>query len=161
MENNNIKAEFQIGRNYIKEFDINILDDKIPKKKVYSYELKVSLSDITTDEKGYQYSQILLSYNIVAKDENEKEFVKIVVKSIGQFRAPIIIGKDKFIEYCQYSGTPMLSQYVRAYIKAVTALSDIEAVNLPMINFVEFFEKAKEENSDESKKVKKDEENKN
>lgn len=137
MENGKIKSKFQIGKNYIKEFNINILDDNFPKDKKYSFDLQVGISDINTDDK-YKYANVFLSYNIILKDK-EKEFLKIYIKSVGEFRTPKKIDKDKFIEYCKYNGTPMISQNVRTYLKAVTALSDIEPINLPMINFYEVF----------------------
>lgn len=137
MNNNEVKSEFQIGKNYIKEFNIDVIDKNFPKEKEYSFELQVGISEITHSEE-HQYVNVFLAYNILLKNE-EKEFLKIYIKSIGEFRTPIGLNEDKVIEYCKYNGAPLISQNVRAYLKAVTALSDLEPINLPMINFNEVF----------------------
>ena len=138
MENNMIKSEFEIGKNYVKEFNIDVIDRNFPKNKEYIIELQIGFSNTHTDEE-YRYANIFLTYNILLKNE-EKELLKIYIKDVGEFRAPIQVDEDKFLEYCKFNGAPMMSQNIRAYLKAVTSLSDIEPVNLPMINFKEFFE---------------------
>lgn len=143
MEDNIIKAEFQIGKNYIQEFNMNIIDRNFPEKKNYSYNLKVGLSEITNDEK-YQYASVFLVYHIFLK-EKEKEYLNIYIKSIGEFRATSQLDTKKFQEYCKYNGAPMVSQNIRAYLKAVTALSDIEPINVPFINFKEVFKERNKE----------------
>ena len=50
---------------------------------------------------------------------------------------------NTFMEYMKHSGTPVLSQYIRSYVSSISALSGIEIVNLPLINYVEFFKNAK------------------
>lgn len=141
MEDGKIKSEFQIGNNYIKEFNIDILEKNLSKNKAYSFELEVGISDIKI-EGEYEYATVFLKYFIALKEE-EKEYIKVYLKAVGEFRSPSTVSKSKFINYCKYNGTPMISQNVRAYLKAVTALSDIEPINLPMINFEEVFKNKK------------------
>ena len=52
------------------------------------------------------------------------------------------IEKEKFEEMLKYNGASTLSQIIRAYIITNTSLSGMPTINLPMINFVEFFKKA-------------------
>ena len=141
MKNNDIKSEFQIGKNYIKEFNIDIIDKNFPDKRDYSFQLEVGISEINTDEK-YKYANVYVKYNI-SLNHNNKDYLKIYLKSIGEFRANKKMDDDKFINFCKYNGTPMISQNVRAYLKAVTALSDLKPINLPMVNFYDFFEEKK------------------
>ena len=145
MENDMIKSEFQIGKNYVKEFNIDVIDKNFPKDKEYTFELQIGFSNPNTDEE-YRYTNIFITHNILLKNE-EKEFLKIYIKYIGEFRAPIQVDEDKFLEYCKFNGVPMMSQNIRAYLKAVTSLSDIEPVNLPMINFKEVFEEKNKEHN--------------
>lgn len=148
MENNTVESEFQIGKNSVKEFKIDVIDRNFPRKREYTFELQVGISDIRKD-KEYQYAIIYLKYNIDLKNKEEnddKEYLNVYLNQTGEFRAPLTVTEQKFIEYCKYNGAPMLSQNARAYLKAVTALSDIEVINLPMINFKEFFEDKYKEN---------------
>lgn len=137
MNNKNINSDFQIGKNYIKESKIDIINRKFPDKKGYDIEVQVVISDISVKD-TYQYAFLQLILNLELKDE-EKEYLKIYIKDIGEFRAPKEMKEEEFIELCKYNGSPVLSQNVRAYLKAITALSDIEPINLPMINFNELF----------------------
>ena len=137
MKNNDIKSEFQIGKNYIKEFNIDIIDKNFPDKRDYSFQLEVGISEINTDEK-YKYANVYVKYNI-SLNHNNKDYLKIYLKSIK-------MDDDKFINFCKYNGTPMISQNVRAYLKAVTALSDLKPINLPMVNFYDFFEEKNKDN---------------
>ena len=50
----------------------------------------------------------------------------------------------KFEEMLKLNGATTLSHLIRAYIFAVTGLSGIPQISTPMINFVDFFENAKE-----------------
>ena len=52
------------------------------------------------------------------------------------------IENKKFEEMLKYNGASILSQIIRAYIITNTSLSGMPTINLPMINFIEFFNKS-------------------
>ena len=143
MENNSVKSEFEIGKSCVKEFNIDIINRNFPNEKKYDFELKVGISDIQVKEE-YQYVNIFLACNIMLKNE-EREVLKIYIKYMGEFRASVKLEKNKFLNYCKYNGAPIISQNLRAYLKAVTALSEIEPIDFPTINFNNVF---KEENKE-------------
>lgn len=143
MENNSVKSEFEIGKSCVKEFNIDIINRNFPNEKKYDFELKVGISDIQVKEE-YQYANIFLACNIMLKNK-EKEFLKIYIKYMGEFRASVNLEKDKFLDYCKYNGAPIISQNLRAYLKAVTALSEIEPVDFPTINFNNVFREENQE----------------
>lgn len=143
MENNSVKSEFEIGKSCVKEFNIDIINRNFPNEKKYDFELKVGISDIQIIDE-YQYTNIFLACNIMLKNK-EKEFLKIYIKYMGEFRASVNLEKDKFLDYCKYNGAPIISQNLRAYLKAVTALSEIEPVDFPTINFNNVFREENQE----------------
>ena len=143
MENNSVKSEFEIGKCSVKEFNIDIINRNFTKEKKYDFELKVGISDIQIIDE-YQYTNIFLACNIMLKNK-EKEFLKIYIKYMGEFRASVNLEKDKFLDYCKYNGAPIISQNLRAYLKAVTALSEIEPVDFPTINFNNVFREENQE----------------
>lgn len=139
MENEKIEAKLQYKGNYVKDFKINIINKNIPKKRKIELKLQVSISNFITDKAGYKNARLSMINNIKIVSE-KKEFVDMHVEMVGVFRG--IIGMDdlSFDHMLKINGAPMLSQTIRAYVTAVTALSGIDAITLPLINFNKLFD---------------------
>lgn len=85
--------------------------------------------------------QIQLVYDIqLLKGKDKIGTIYLDIQAL--FEAEEGINKKEFEEMLKYNGATTLSQIARAYIISNTSLSGMPTINLPMINFVEFFKNA-------------------
>ena len=90
--------------------------------------------------------QIELKYD-VDLIVDEKESGKIILVMNALFKVEEKINEKDFEEKLKIDGATTLSHLCRAYISTATALSGMPTINMPLINFNQFFEDAVEENN--------------
>lgn len=137
---NNIKANIQLLDNYIKEFEIK-LENKIPETEEYELGISISFEIDRIEEKEEKLGQVTMIYTIdINKKEEKLGKIHLVMQAL--FTGNKEIENKKFEEMLKYNGASILSQIIRAYIITSTSLSGMPTINLPMINFIEFFNKS-------------------
>ncbi len=140
MEEENIKSDFQFVDNYVRNSNIEILKRNI-KKGVIEMNLSVGISEIIElDNEKTAEARLKNNVKVVNSDNNEV-YIKISVEMAGNFKCKNL-SHDEFEDYIKYSGIPMLSQTIRAYIISLTSLSGINPIRIPMVNFREYFDDA-------------------
>lgn len=140
MENVNIQSDFQFVDSYIVNSNIKIIERNI-KKGTIEVQVSVAISEIM-EKNGEKYVETRLINNVKINNSDTKQtYVIIDVEMSGEFKSKNLTDED-FEEYIKFSGIPMLSQSIRAYVMSLTALSGIKPVRIPMINFKEYFDSA-------------------
>ncbi len=136
-----LQANIQLMDNYIKEYNLNI-KERIPEN--LDLELGCSITfevvKIESNEKE-KIGQVDMTYDIKLI-ENETELGTIHLLMQALFTGDIELSDEKFEEMLKYNGAPILSQIIRAYITANTALSDMPTIKFPVMNFYKFFKQA-------------------
>ena len=139
MEDNKVKANFQFLDSYIRNSNIEIYvrEDRNSKLEM---NIEVNISEIKKNDENKELSAELRLRNLVEifDKENEQLLTKIDVEMAGVFSGKNMNEED-FSKFMKYSGTPILSQAIRAYIMSISSLSGIRTIRLPLINYVEFF----------------------
>lgn len=138
----NIKANIQLLDNYIKEYEMR-LEGKIEEESKVELNCSISfgIAKIEEKEEKEKIGQIDMTYIIdIVQDKKSIGKIRLVMQAL--FSGNKEIEKEKFEEMLKYNGASTLSQIIRAYIITNTSLSGMPTINLPMINFVEFFKKA-------------------
>ena len=141
---NNVK-HFQLTDNYIKTYQLN-LNEKIPENAVIDFDCKISVTIVKIETKdNLKIGQLDMNYFIQLRNkERNLGNINLIVQAL--FSISNRVKNEDFEKLIKYKGAPMLSQIVRAYIISNTALSGMPTIRIPMVNFVEFFEKAEKEN---------------
>lgn len=137
MEKNKIESDFQFIDSYIRNSNLEIFNRNIDDSKL-NLSVKVKFSNIRK-EKNELTAELRLKniVKIIGKDK-ENVCVQIEVEMAGIFKGHNM-DNEKFMHYMKYSGTPIISQLIRSYIMNITALSGINTIRIPLINYVEFF----------------------
>lgn len=140
----NIKAKIQLLDKYVKEYKMN-LKGKIDAKSETEVDcsLGFGIVNIQEEEKN-KIGQIQMIYDIQLLKEKE-EIGTIYLDIQALFEAETGMSKKEFEEMLKYNGAATLSQIARAYIISNTSLSGMPTINLPMINFIEFFKNVEAE----------------
>lgn len=150
MESNKIMSEFQFIDSYIKNSNIKIYNRNIKNSKL---ELGVEVNISEIKENNDELSAELRLKNIIKiRNQNEDVLVEIEVEMAGIFKAHNM-KNDKFMKFMKFSGTPIISQSIRSYVMNISALSGVDTIRIPLINYVEFF-KNNDENIEKNKEVK-------
>lgn len=149
MEHKNVQAQFQMQDSFVKEFNINTIKKINPKEDLNIIgQLGFKINSIR-EEKDAFVGQIELinDLKIMLKDE---EHANIHISMVGLFNAIKSEGydKSKFEGMLKLNGATTLSHLIRAYVYTMTGLSGMPQISTPMINFMDFFENAKEVKSD-------------
>ena len=137
---NNCEANFQMLNYYISNSTFEVINNTIKNEKL-NLNIQVNFSNLIEDENGIR-AELILKNIINVTDNNDNLKVVINIEIRGVFNGKNM-DDNTFMEYMKHSGTPVLSQYIRSYVSSISALSGIEIVNLPLINYVEFFKNAK------------------
>ena len=137
MEDNNIKSQFQFIDSYITKSIMNINNRK-KTESVLELNIESKISEIKKNDNELSAEMRLKNYIIIRDKKNQNELINIEVEMAGVFFAKDLKEED-FIKYMKYSGAPLLSQSIRSYVMTITALSGIDMIRLPLINYVEFF----------------------
>lgn len=135
----NIKAKIQLLDKYVKEYQM-ILKGKIDEtsETEISCSLGFGIVNIQEEEKN-KIGQIQMDYDIqLIKEKEEIGTIHLDIQAL--FEGEEGMSKKEFEEMLKYNGAATLSQIARAYIISNTSLSGMPTINLPMLNFVEFFE---------------------
>lgn len=135
-----IKAKFQLLDNYIRKYTLNV-ENRIPENSNIDIRGQIGFSIISISEKDDEFiGEIELNHSIDLLVD-EKNQGKIEIEMGALFSAEKEIGKKEFEEMLKINGATTLSHLIRAYIASNTALSSMPKIMMPLINFIEFFEK--------------------
>lgn len=146
MEDNDVLADFQFVDSYVKNSSIEINKRDIKNSRL-EVGLSIAISNISLNEKNEKIADAKLYIDVKVFDKkNEEALVKIEVEILGKFLTKKLEDKE-FVEYVKFSGIPMLSQQVRAYIMSMSSLSGINSIIVPMINFESYFNNIENENN--------------
>ena len=146
MEQKNVQAIFQLQDSYVKDFSIKT-SKKIDSKENLNIIGQLGFRIINISEnKDNLIGQIEL-INDIKLNVKEEERTVIHISMIGLFVNDKKQDKNKFEEMLKLNGASTLSHLIRAYIYSITGLSGIPAIVTPMVNFVEFFKNAEEQES--------------
>lgn len=126
MENGKIKkALFQFKTIQIEESSIK----RAPNKSNGKIEIKMEPNGIIfKDEKIFKLT-ILVTLT-------EEEVFAATVKAVGIFEFKDVVNKEDLRINFYRNAPAILFPYVRSYIAALTALSGMEAINIPPVNIV-------------------------
>ena len=142
MEKSVVQADFQLMDNYISEFSLKEFD-KIASDKDLGINANIGFRIVNVNEKDL-IGQIELRYDVDIKEENSK-VAEITIVMNALFKGSENLDKQQFEQMLKINGAATLSHLCRAYINAATSLSGMPTINMPLINFYEFFKNAKEE----------------
>ena len=145
MEKSIVQADFQLMDNYISEFSLNVFK-KINNDKDSGINANIGFRIVNLDEKEL-VGQIELKYDIDITDNNGENVSRITIIMNGLFKGIGDIDKKDFEQLLKINGATTLSHLCRAYISSATALSGMPPINMPLINFYEFFKNAKKESN--------------
>lgn len=143
---NNTMAKIQLLDKYVKEFKMT-LKGKIDETSKTDVNCSLSFGIININAmENKMIGQIQMLYDIQLL-KKEEEIGNIYLDIQALFEGEGDITKEQFEEMLKFNGAPALSQIARAYIISNTALSGMPTINLPMINFVEFFKNEENKNN--------------
>lgn len=139
-----VETELQLIDNYISEFSLTVFN-KIQNNSDLEIEANVGFRIININEKD-MIGQIELKYDVDIVDE-VKNVGKIILIMNALFKGKESLKKEQFEEKLKIDGATIVSHLCRAYINSATALSGMPTINMPLINFNQFFEEAVEESN--------------
>lgn len=127
--------------NFVRKYELD-LANRMPTNDVAKYSANVgfSIKNIVDGENNDYVGQIMLTNKLDITSERTTGTIYIEME--GLFSAPKSLDKDEFERQLKVEGATTLSHYMRTYIHAVTALSNMPIVNTPIIDFEEFFNNA-------------------
>lgn len=141
----NMKANIQLVDNYIKEYSLNLKKRIVENTKI---QLGVSITfEVVNirEEEDNKVAQVNMEYNLDLIEDEKSNIGKIHLVMQALFIAEKNLANEKIEEKLKYEGAPLLAQLISSYIMANTALSDIQIIKLPLIDFKKFFKVAKKE----------------
>lgn len=143
----NIQAQLKILDNYVKEYSFSV-DKKIPETSNLNIkgDLGFRMINITKNNGENYIGEIELINKIeIYFEEDKVGKIDIVIGAI--FEGSKEMAENDIKNMLKYNAAPTLYSIMRAYINANTSLSNMPTINIPMINFVEFFKNSTEKKS--------------
>ena len=137
----NIKAKMQFLDNYVKEYEIKV-EGKIDINTVLNLNCSLGFGIVKIEKnETNKIGQIQMVYDIkLLKESDNNEVGKIHLVMEALFEKEKELTNEQFEKMLKYNGAPILSQIMRAYIISNTSLNGMPVINIPIINFIEFFE---------------------
>lgn len=138
----NVQAQFQMLDSYVKEYTLKS-NCKLLESMNINVNGEVQFRIVNIAEKDDELIgeiELTNSLDLIVEEEIKAQ-IKIVMG--GLFRYTIKEEKEKFENMLKLNGATTLSNFIRTYIHANTAISGMPSIVTPMINFVEFFEQNK------------------
>lgn len=137
----NIKAKMQFLDNYVKEYEIKV-EGKIDINTVLNLNCSLGFGIVKIEKnETNKIGQIQMVYDIkLLKESDNNEVGKIHLVMEALFEGEKELTSEQFEKMLKYNGAPILSQIMRAYIISNTSLNGMPVINIPIINFIEFFE---------------------
>ena len=138
----NVQAQFQMLDSYVKEYRLKT------NCKLSNYmnidvigDVQFRIINITEkDDELIGEIELINNLNLTVEDEIK---AKIKITIGGLFKYNDKKEREKFENMLKINGATTLSHFIRTYIHANTAMSGMTPIITPMINFVEFFKKVK------------------
>lgn len=137
----NIKAKMQFLDNYVKEYEIKV-EGKIDINTILKLNCSLGFGIVKIEKnETNKIGQIQMVYDIkLLKESDNNEVGKIHLVMEALFEGEKELTSEQFEKMLKYNGAPILSQIMRAYIISNTSLNGMPVINIPIINFIEFFE---------------------
>lgn len=137
----NIKAKMQFLDNYVKEYEIKV-EGKIDINTILNLNCSLGFGIVKIEKnETNKIGQIQMVYDIkLLKESDNNEVGKIHLVMEALFEGEKELTSEQFEKMLKYNGAPILSQIMRAYIISNTSLNGMPVINIPIINFIEFFE---------------------
>lgn len=129
-------TDLQLLDNYVSKCNIDIFN-KISHSAEMNIDVNVGFCIVNIDEEN-SIGQIELTYDIDARVKDKKAAtISLVMNAL--FHTSNNLDKKDFEKLLKYNAAPILSNLCIVYISSITALSGISAINLPIIDFNDFF----------------------
>ena len=132
----NITSDFQFVDSYIRNSSFKIHNRNLGNNKL-NLAIEVKFSEIK-ENKDELSAELRLKNFVEVNDDTGNPLIEIEVEMAGIFKAHNM-DKDEFIKCMKFNGTPIIYQSIRSYIMSMSALSGVETIRIPLINYVEFF----------------------
>lgn len=147
MEPKMVQAQFQLQDSYVKDFSIQTIK-KIEAKEDLNINGQLGFRILNIKEENKNFIGQIELINDIKVNIKEEERVIIHMSMVGLFVGSKDYDRNRFEELLKINGATTLSHLIRAYIYSVTGLSGIPQITTPMVNFIEFFNNAKEMKKD-------------
>ncbi len=124
--------------NFVRKYDLDLVN-RMQTNDIAKYNANVgfSIKKIVDGENNDYVGQIMLTNKLDITSERTTGTIYIEME--GLFSGPKSWNKDEFERKLKIEGATILSHYMRTYIHAVTAISNMPIINTPIIDFEEFF----------------------
>ncbi len=119
---------------------IKSLIERSPVREQGELDIKIIPSGYIVDES----KTFLLKLEVTVGEKNNRFSANVV--TLGIFEFEDIIKSENIDSYFYINAPAILFPYIRAYISALTTLSGLEAINIPVMNLT-FLEKILKENT--------------
>jgi preprotein translocase subunit SecB len=131
-------APFQLTSHLIRNTELKIRDGFMNKKLKSDFDIDPSYEIFEVDKAYKSKLKLDIKFNLKS---GRKIYIGFKTEIIGTFLSPKKVGKDDFISYLQYSGTPILIQIVRSFLMSITSQAGlVPPVVIPMINITKLYE---------------------
>ena len=139
----NVQAQLQMLDSYVKEYNFKTNGKLSENEKSINIVGNVGFRIVNISENNNSLIgeiELTNKLNILLEKEIKAE-IKITMG--GLFKYNDKKEREKFENMLKINGATTLSHFIRTYIHANTAMSGMTPIITPMINFVEFFKKMK------------------
>lgn len=121
-----------LKKSSLKFIDFIIADLTIERDPNYSLNGEI---DLSINPSGI-YNKLENTYqlSLVIEVSDDKKGFKILAKAIGFFEIKPGEDENNLSNYFYTNAPAIMFPYIRSYISAITALSNLETVNLPIMN---------------------------
>lgn len=133
-----IQTKIRMIDNFVKKYSLD-LENRMPANVPAKYNANIgfSIRKIVEGSNNDYVGQVMLSNKLDITSEKTKGTLFIEME--GLFSGPKSWGREEFERRLKVEGATILNHYIRTYIHATTALSNMPIVHTPIIDFEDFF----------------------
>lgn len=133
-----IQTKIRMIDNFVKKYSLE-LENRMPANVPAKYNANIgfSIRKIVEGSNNDYVGQVMLSNKLDITSEKTKGTLFIEME--GLFSGPKSWGREEFEKRLKVEGATILNHYIRTYIHATTALSNMPIVHTPIIDFEDFF----------------------
>ncbi len=133
-----IQTKIRMIDNFVKKYTLD-LENRMPSNVPAKYNANIgfSIRKIVEGNNDDFVGQVMLSNKLDIVSEKTKGTLFIEME--GLFAGPKAWGREEFEKRLKVEGATILNHYIRTYIHATTALSNMPVIHTPIIDFEDFF----------------------
>lgn len=133
-----IQTKIRMIDNFVKKYSLD-LDNRMPANVTAKYNANIgfSIRKIVEGTNDDYVGQVMLSNKLDITSEKTKGTLFIEME--GLFSGPKSWGREEFEKRLKVEGATILNHYIRTFIHATTALSNMPVIHTPIIDFEDFF----------------------